>query len=174
VHTVVVTSGRGTVRRTVTVAAGTSASLVVAITGQAQFASGSLTVTAPMPLQIFENDTLLGSSDAPRLLLGVGNHTLDLVNSTLDFRVQRRVAIAAGRTTALTIDAPRGSISLNATPWAEVWIDGQSVGETPIGNLSLPIGTHELAFRHPELGELRRTVVVGAGAPVRLGVDLRR
>ena len=39
------------------------------------------------------------------------------------------------------------------------------IGETPIGNYSLPIGSHEVVLRHPELGERRQTVMVGVGAP---------
>jgi hypothetical protein len=44
---------------------------------------------------------------------------------------------------------PKGSVALNAVPWAEVWIDGEKLGETPIGNLSLPIGPHEAVFATP-------------------------
>jgi hypothetical protein len=63
---------------------------------------------------------------------------------------------------------------LNATPWAEVWIDGVKAGETPIGNLPVTIGPHEIVFRHPELGEQVHAATVKAGAPVRLSVDLSR
>jgi serine/threonine-protein kinase len=75
--------------------------------------------------------------------------------------------------TPLTLALPRGVVNLNATPWAEVWIDGQRVGETPIGNLSVTIGAHEIVFRHPQLGEKRHAVSVTAGAPVRLSVDMK-
>jgi hypothetical protein len=67
-----------------------------------------------------------------------------------------------------------GAISINALPWAEVWVDGQPAGETPIGNFSVTIGRHELIFRHPELGEQRRSVTVGVNNPVRVSVDLRK
>ena len=36
------------------------------------------------------------------------------------------------------------------------------------------IGTHEVVFRHPELGERRETVVIAVGKPARIGVDLRK
>ena len=42
-----------------------------------------------------------------------------------------------GKVANLAVDLPKGVVNLNATPWAEVWIDGQRVGETPIGNLSI-------------------------------------
>ena len=53
-----------------------------------------------------------------------------------------------------TVSVPNGSLSINALPWADVWIDGRSVGTTPLGNLSVPVGIHEIVWRHPELGLL--------------------
>jgi hypothetical protein len=47
------------------------------------------------------------------------------------------------------------------------------VGETPIGSVTVPIGIHEVVFRHPELGERRQAVTVKAGEPTKVGVDLR-
>ena len=57
-----------------------------------------------------------------------------------------------------------------------VWvaIDGQAVGETPIGNLTVPIGAHDIVLRHPEFGEQHYTQVVTLKAPARLSVDLRK
>ena len=43
---------------------------------------------------------------------------------------------------------------------ADVEIDGQPAGETPLANMTLPIGTHEITFRHPQLGVRKQTVVV--------------
>jgi hypothetical protein len=65
-------------------------------------------------------------------------------------------------------------MAINAQPWAEVFIDGERVGETPIGNVPVPIGTHEVRFRHPELGEQVVRSTVTLGTPARLSVDLRK
>ena len=63
---------------------------------------------------------------------------------------------------------------MNAIPWAEVWVDGERVGETPIGNLPVSVGNHEVVFRNPDLGEQRMTATVTLTAPTRLSVDLRK
>jgi hypothetical protein len=55
-----------------------------------------------------------------------------------------------------------------------VLIDGKLVGETPIGNLSIPLGEHEIIFRHPQLGELRRTALVRSDAVTRVSANLER
>jgi hypothetical protein len=65
-------------------------------------------------------------------------------------------------------------LALNALPWAEVWVDGERAGETPLGNLRLPIGRHSILFRHPELGEQHHTVTVTLKDVARLSVDLRK
>ena len=77
-------------------------------------------------------------------------------------------------TTTFKVEWPKGTVAVNAVPWAEVWIDGDRIGETPIGNLSLPIGPHEIVFRHPELGELHHAVTVTLNTPARVSVDLRK
>jgi hypothetical protein len=59
-------------------------------------------------------------------------------------------------------------------PWAEVLIDGKAVGETPIGNLSLPLGNHEIIFRHPQFAELRQTALVRSDTVTRVSVNLQR
>ena len=71
---------------------------------------------------------------------------------------------------------PTGEINLNASPdWAEVWIDGKKIeGGTPIARLQVPLGTHEIVFKHPKLGERRLTVVVKASAPVHISVDFNK
>jgi hypothetical protein len=53
-------------------------------------------------------------------------------------------------------------------------LDGKPIGTTPLGNISVPIGTHEIVWRHPQLGERTRTITVPARTPVRLGMDLNR
>jgi hypothetical protein len=59
-------------------------------------------------------------------------------------------------------------------PWATVSIDGNTVGETPLGNVSLPLGEHQIVFRHPQLGERTQKVVVKANAPTRVSVAFAR
>lgn len=85
-----------------------------------------------------------------------------------------RAASPAGESAVVIVGESNGLVSVNALPWADVWIDGAPVGETPIGNLALPIGTHEVLLRHPDHGEQHHTVTVTSDRVARLSVDLRR
>lgn len=174
-HLVTVRGNSGDlVNRTVSVQEAAVASLVVSMMAPAGVASGWLALGSSIPLQIFEKGTIIGTTETPRILLPTGAHELELVNAELGYRATRTVQIAAGQTAAIALKAPMGAISINAVPWAEVWIDGRPAGETPIGNLSIVIGKHELLFRHPELGEQLRSVTVGVTSPVRVSADMRK
>jgi hypothetical protein len=144
------------------------------VTPPAAAASGWISVAAPADVQVYLRRQLLGSSLTSRIAAPVGRHEIQIVNEALGYDVTRTVAVAAGKVSRITLDWPRGSLAINALPWAEVSIDGERIGETPIGNVELPIGPHEVVFTHPELGEARHLVTVTATAPARLSVDLRK
>ena len=78
------------------------------------------------------------------------------------------------KVTTITVEPPKGSVAINALPWAEVWMDGTKIGETPIGNLAVAAGSHDVVFRHPDFGEQHETVMVTLKAPARLSVDMRK
>jgi hypothetical protein len=69
---------------------------------------------------------------------------------------------------------PKGSANINAQPWAEVWIDGTKVGETPLANLPLTLGSREIVFRNPQFGERKVMATITAGAPANVSVDLSK
>ncbi|HJR59128.1 MAG TPA: PEGA domain-containing protein [Vicinamibacterales bacterium] len=135
--------------------------------------AGWIAVKMPFGVEILEKGRLIGSTQAERLMLAAGPHELEFVNESLGYRATRLVHVIAGKVTTLPLEVPRGMVNLNAAPWAEVFLDGQSVGETPIGNLSVPIGPHEILFRHPQFGEKRHAVSVTAGVPVRISVEMK-
>jgi hypothetical protein len=136
--------------------------------------AGWITAKLPFVVEIHEKGRLLGTTESDRVMLAAGFHELEFVNATLGFREKRNVQITPGRLTHLNLELPRGVINLNASPWAEVYLDGERIGETPIGNLSVPIGPHEIVFRHPQLGEKRHAVSVTTGVPVRVSVEMKQ
>ncbi len=174
-HTVVVTADGVSVDQIVTVEAGMTSSLVVPISARDRGpVSGWIAIAAPIDVQIYEGGRLLGTNQTDRIMMPAGEHKLDFVNDALGYRASRSVTVPAGRVEAMSLKLPMGSVALNAVPWAEVWLDGEKAGDTPIGNLQTTIGRHEVVFRHPDLGESRQTVMVTLSAPARLSVDMRK
>jgi hypothetical protein len=172
-HVVVVRFPDGTVEQTVRVEPGSTASLVVTPAALAPGAlSGSVSFSVPISLLVYERGRLVGTTDVARLRLPVGEHTLDLIEAELGFRARRTVRVTPGGVTAVRLDLPRAPVSLEADPWAEVWVNGTRVGETPLPNLSWPIGRYEVTFRHPELGERSTPVLVTLEEPARVRVSM--
>jgi eukaryotic-like serine/threonine-protein kinase len=146
----------------------------VAVDAPAANPTGWITVSLPFDVQVYEGATLVGSNRGDRLKVSAGRHTFDLVNETLLFRAQQTISLRPGQTAQLAVDVPAGVLSVNAQPWADVTVDGRNYGETPLANISLPIGTHEVMLRHPTLGERREAATVRLGTPNRVSVDLRK
>ncbi len=172
-HDIVIGRDAAAVQRSVAVQANETVSFFLPARPAAPSA-GWLSTASPVVAQIMEGGRVIGSTELDRVMLPAGEHSLVLVNEALGYRAERRVLITGGKVSRLAIDPPMGTLNINAQPWAEVWLDGQSLGQTPIGNLSTPIGSHEIIFRHPQLGERRETIVVTVQQPARLGVDMRR
>ena len=173
-HQVLVRADQRSVRRTVSVKAGETLSLVISSIAPAAASPGWLAVSAPVVMQLRENGQLIGTTEAEKLMLAAGDHDIEIINDALGFKVSRRITVAPGKVASTAVELPHGVLSINALPWAEVWLDGERVGETPIANLNTRLGQHEVVFRHPQLGEKRETVLVTLRQPARLGVDLRR
>lgn len=136
--------------------------------------SGGIRLNAPIDLQVLEGNRVLGTSADGPIVAPAGSHQLDFVNSAVGFRVRQSVTIKAGEIATLTITPPMGRLSVNAQPWAQVLVDGMPAGETPIANLAVTLGQHEIIFRHPQLGERREIVVVRADGVTRISTTFGR
>jgi PEGA domain-containing protein len=166
-HTVTFVTSSGSVKRAIRIEAGRTTKLDVPIF------SGWVGIYAPFVLDVVEGGHVIGTTEEPRILLSPGKHELTLVNHELGYSSAQAVDIEPGEVKSISID-PRGHVNLNATPWAEVSIDGRKVGDTPIANLELPLGIREVTFRHPQFGERRVTVTVKGNAPAAISIDMSK
>ena len=171
-HRLVVRNQGAVYQRAVTLRAGETSTVVVG-TSVAAAAAGWLTVQTPLPLQIHEAGGLIGMTETSRLMMTPGDHQLTLSDEKAGFRISRVVRITPGQTTTLAVEVPRSSVNFNAIPWAEVWIDGERAGETPIGNAMLSLGNHQIELRHPQLGTKQLTLSVSLNGPNRVAVNMR-
>jgi hypothetical protein len=163
-HTIVAEHASGTVRSSVDVAADATTEADVGIF------SGWLAVFAPIEVRIFLGGRFLGTSLDGKLLVPPGHHEIEVVNTRLGYRETREVDIEPGRTTAVSIEAPNGTIAIEAPDGTEVSIDGKTVGVMPLDPVAAPIGMREVILRHPQLGQRRIAVSVGLNAPARVSL----
>src|SRR6185503_3893762 len=186
---IVLTRGSASVTRTVDVGAG-STSFVTAVMSPAAAPAaaaapsrdaatagaanaGWVTFDSPIDLRVFERGRQRGST-RDRLAMAEGSYEFELVSDIYEVRQTVSARVGAARGTRVAVALPTGTLSINALPWADVWVDGSPVGTTPLANLTLKVGTHQVLLRHPTLGERQQNVVVKAVTPARLGVNLSR
>jgi hypothetical protein len=136
--------------------------------------AGWIVVSSPFPVEVLERDETVAASGAKKVMLAAGRHTFALRNSALGFEESRTVDVAPGAVVPLNVAAPATRLNVNARPWADVAIDGAPAGQTPVANIEIPIGPHEITFRHPQLGERTEQVVITAAGPNRVSVDLTK
>jgi hypothetical protein len=106
------------------------------------------------------------------LSLPPGEHVVIFEDPTSGLRHPRKVSLTAGETRAESWQ--RGHLSVRAIPWGEVFINGESVGVTPLAPIELVAGKHQLKVTNSETKrENAREVEVFPGAEVVVKVDLR-
>ena len=134
--------------------------------------TGTVKVICDAVVKVMEGDIVHGFT-RESLELPVGRHDLTLIDDASGINTTRTVVVDARRPTVVKVAMPTGVLALSATPTAEVWVDGNRRGETPIRAMTLRAGAHDVVFRHPDLGDRKQAVVVTAGDVLRLNVDLR-
>ncbi|HEX2312062.1 MAG TPA: PEGA domain-containing protein, partial [Vicinamibacterales bacterium] len=183
-HELVLQSRTGEIRQRVVVQAGVTTPVRLPVVATAPVATGPapapvaeqgwVAVDVPFEMQVLADGQAIGTTSTRRLPLAPGRHRLEIVSETLAFRTSATVDIVAGREARVPVQLPKAPVAINAIPWAEVWIDGQKAGETPIGRIDLTVGPHEILFKHPEFPEQRHAISVTAGELTRVSVEMRK
>lgn len=166
-HTVSVEGPFGTVDQEVQVAPGEVASVRVPTAGWVR-------VSAPFALEVTERGRTFGNTGGGPVMVPFGRHHFNLVNAALAVKIRQFVDVPPGETVQIPFEAPSGMMNLDADQPAEVFLDGESIGPTPLTSVAVPLGPHEVVFRHAKLGEVRYSVVVTLAAPVRLSVTFTK
>jgi hypothetical protein len=135
---------------------------------------GTIRISSPIKIKVYEKSRLLGSVPGPDIKLPAGRHDIELVNVALGYRLEHSLDVEAGNDVSIHVAPSVGRVTLYAVPTAEVSIDGQVVGRTPVGPLPIAPGEHEVTFRHPTGLKDRQRVTIKSGETVRVIGNVRR
>jgi hypothetical protein len=136
--------------------------------------AGWLRIDAPSELQLTVDGVAAGSTRQASLLLAAGEHEIVLESDRAGVRRTAHIVVAPGEVSVVPITLPQGMLSVTAQPEADVFVDGQPAGRTPVDRLALTVGVRRIVVRHPQLGERSYELVVREGRQTQLSVDLRR
>jgi hypothetical protein len=173
-HHITVVSDSGVAQRTIVVSNDVMTEVVFSLPRTTAPIAGWVTVASPFPIDVLEHDEVVGAAGAAKIMLAAGKHEVLLRNETLGFEARRTITVVPGQVTSVTVDPPKGVLNVNARPWADVLIDGDLVGQTPLSGLSLALGAHQVTFRHPQLGERTERITVTANGVNRVAIDLNK
>jgi hypothetical protein len=163
-HEVVLQSDDGSVRQSVDITADRTAEISEAIY------AGWVQVSSTIELTITEGTRALHLDDRNQVLLPPGTHELRFESRALGYHETRRVEVKPGATTAISIVPAGSTLTVTSTLPAEVFVDGERVGETPLTGRPLSLGTRDIVVKSASGPERRFTITVTA-TPVRLDVD---
>jgi hypothetical protein len=135
-------------------------------------AEGVLTIDSPIRLEVHDGPSQIGTSEDGEIRLRPGQYMVRLVNATYGFEQDAVIDIRSGEVSTLAATLPDGSVIVNVESGAEVFVDGQPAGTSPLGPIPMRIGPHEVLVSHPELGERRQSVDVRTGSPIELDMAL--
>ena len=63
-------------------------------------------------------------------------------------------------------------LQVGVVPWAEIRVDGELIGTTPLDKIPLSAGTHVVRIRHPDYEPMEREITIRPGGTEKLVVNL--
>jgi hypothetical protein len=151
-HALELQSPTGTIKRTIVVRAGSR------FIADETMSPGYLSIVAKNPLEIYFGGKRIGTTEDEKIEMAPGSHTITLLNPRTGGRSELTVDIKSGEISAYSNTPATGHLVVNTAAGAEVFIEGESVGTAPLGELEVAVGTRTIVVRHPELGEKRVTM----------------
>lgn len=133
---------------------------------------GYVSIESSVPLKVYVGDKLLGDTPLKRVAIDTGNQKLRLVNDREGISMQRKITVKAGAIENINIQLRRGSLAVNATPWAWVRIGSRQPVETPL-RLDVYEGDYTVRFECPDGKQMRDTAHVVAGKTATLSASCR-
>ncbi|HUK35441.1 MAG TPA: PEGA domain-containing protein [Vicinamibacterales bacterium] len=163
-HRVQLRSAKGSIERTVRVDAGESSEMSESIF------PGWVAVSAAVELTLHEDGRTLKRDERGWAILSPGPHEIQLDNDALGIHETRKVVVTPGDTTRVTLAPHTSTLSITTNEPAEIWVDGMSLGETPLVEAPMTLGMHDVRVRnamHERWLRVRVTL-----QPVEMTVDM--
>ena len=135
--------------------------------------AGWLRVFSPFEVLITDGKQAIRLDDRNQIMLTAGPHALRLENRALGYQDVYKVDIRPGETTSLSVVPQRSALSVTSSEPADVWLDGVSIGPTPLVGLPTDLGTREVLLKS-ESGAERRLTVTMTVKPVQVSVDFSK
>lgn len=126
---------------------------------------GRLSVESNVPVEVHLGKKLLGRTPLRDVPVPEGRLRLRLSNAALGVAREVSVRVANGKAASHRATFGQGTLHIDAVPWAEVWLDQQKLGFTPLAGQKIWEGDHTVRLVGPGT-EKSLQVKVAAGKTV--------
>ena len=118
-------------------------------------ATGQVSIITRPGAKVSVNEEALGTANASGVAgpfsLGEGRQIVRVAHPKTGFERIRAISVRAGQIHEVEIQARHGVLRLQVQPWAKVRIDGREVGITPLQDLNLVEGSHQVELVNPDI-----------------------
>jgi hypothetical protein len=121
-----------------------------------------LSLASNLPATAMLDGSRLGGVPLNHVRVSPGEHELVLENRAVGARHVERITVPAHGDVVKRISFGKGQLNIIADPWADVWLDGASVGQTPLALKDIWEGSHLVRMVFPQ-GAKSRKVELGPG-----------
>ncbi len=124
-----------------------------------------LSLTSNAPVEVWLGPKRLGATPLSRVRVKPGRLSLRLKNPKLGLARTVKLELRRGAELSREVTFGKGELSVNVSPWADVWLDGEKLGQTPLAAREVWEGRHQLRLSSP-LGVKELVVEVAPGKAV--------
>jgi serine/threonine-protein kinase len=125
---------------------------------------------------VFIDGQKIGTTPLAPISLQPGKYLLELKNPHCE-TYREQISVQSGKVDSIvvTLQLRSGYLRLMVVPWADVYINGQSYGRTPINKpISLPAGKYEVKLINPNFQAWMDSVSITAGETVSRQISLNK
>jgi hypothetical protein len=164
-RTLILRVGGGSITRKITIRAGQTA-----VTSEAIF-SGWIAIYSAVPMTVSLNGKPAAAGSDGRIMTPPGTYEVAMVNDQFNYHGSKTLEVRPGEVTAYTVVLPSAPVHILAPEGADITVDGSSAGRAPVGDLLLPLGTHEVTATTPDAGKRGVTIAVRYGETTQAKVE---
>lgn len=124
--------------------------------------AGELHVTSNVPVEVWIDGSPRGQTPLRLDSVAAGRKTLRLQNHELGIRRTVRLRVPAGERATYDARFSKGRLNVVVQPWADVWLDGTPLGQTPLAGREVWEGRHTLRLVNPK-GEKTLSIDIAGG-----------
>jgi serine/threonine protein kinase len=110
---------------------------------------GWLSVDSNVAARAWIDGTLLGPLPVQRARVPAGEHRLRIDNPALGLSRTTRVRVPAGEAVEHHAPVELGTLNVTVDPWADVYLDGFRLGQTPLAGRPVAAAAHQLRLVGP-------------------------